>query len=156
MTRSGAPFHGAHGEGRSAISPAASQAGVEPWARACPAARARTNAPVISDNAVVAAPMNWRAESTGDPLPLSRPATQLAEIMAKVDRPCLNQVCSQHRKSVRVVFRPPVFNRYIPAFDKPGLVQAPMKRGQHLPGVARRFPFEKSNDRRLRLLRPRR
>jgi hypothetical protein len=28
--------------------------------------------------------MNWRAESTGDLLPLSRPATQLAEIMAKV------------------------------------------------------------------------
>jgi hypothetical protein len=28
--------------------------------------------------------MNWRAESTGDPLRLSRPATQLAEIMAKV------------------------------------------------------------------------
>src|SRR5438132_12725504 len=88
MPRSGAPFHGAHGEGRSAISPALSQAGAEPWARACPAARARRNAPVISDNAVVAAPMNWRAESTGDPLPLSRPATQLAEIMAKVDRPC--------------------------------------------------------------------
>src|SRR6266446_6199545 len=88
MTRSGAPFHGAHGEGRSAISPAASQAGAEPCARAFPAARARRNAPVISDNAVVAAPMNWRAESTGDPLPLSRPATQLAEIMAKVDRPC--------------------------------------------------------------------
>src|SRR5262245_23918306 len=68
----------------------------------------------------------------------------------------LNQVCSQHRKSVGVVFRPPVFNRYIPAFDKPGLVQAPMKRDQHLPGVARRSPFEKSNDRRLRLLRARR
>jgi hypothetical protein len=32
--------------------------------------------------------MNWRAESTGDPLPLSRSATQLAEIMAKLDRPC--------------------------------------------------------------------
>src|SRR5262245_66106809 len=63
MTRSGAPFHGAHGEGRSAISPAASQAGAEPWAHACPA-RARRTAPVISDNAVVAAPMNWRAEST--------------------------------------------------------------------------------------------
>src|SRR5512132_3770887 len=88
MTRSGAPFHGAHGEGRTAISPAASQAGAEPCARAFPAARARRNAPVISDNAVVAAPMNWRAESTGNPLPLSRPATQLAEIMAKVDRPC--------------------------------------------------------------------
>src|SRR6266498_1010220 len=88
MTRSGAPFHGAHGEGRTAISPAASQASAELCARAFPAARARRNAPVISDNAVVAAPMNWRAESTGDPLPLSRPATQLAEIMAKVDRPC--------------------------------------------------------------------
>src|SRR5437870_8020160 len=88
MTRSGAPFHGAHGESRSAISPAASQAGAEPCARAFPAARTRRNAPVISDNAVVAAPMNWRAESTGDLLPLSRPATQLAEIMAKVDRPC--------------------------------------------------------------------
>src|SRR5262245_19517307 len=88
MTRSGAPFHGAHGEGRSAISPAASQTDAEPCARAFPAARARRNAPVISDNAVVAAPMNWRAESTGNPLPLSRSATQLAEIMAKVDRPC--------------------------------------------------------------------
>jgi hypothetical protein len=32
--------------------------------------------------------MNWRAESTGNPLPLSRPATQSAEIMAKVDPPC--------------------------------------------------------------------
>ena len=84
MTRSGTPFHGAHGDGRSAISPAASQADTEPCARAFPAARARRNAPVISDNAVVAVPMNWRAESTGNPLPLSRPATQLAEIMAKV------------------------------------------------------------------------
>src|SRR5215468_9748310 len=78
MTRSGAPFHGTHGEGRTAISPAASQAGAEPCARAFPAARARRNAPVISDNAVVAAPMKWRAESTGNPLRLSRPATQLA------------------------------------------------------------------------------
>src|SRR5262245_832090 len=88
MTRSGAPFHGAHGEGRSAISPAASHSGAEPCAHAFPAARARTNAPAISDNAVVAAPINWRAESTGNPLPLSRQATQSAEIMAKVDRPC--------------------------------------------------------------------
>src|SRR5262249_15021742 len=79
MTRSGAPFHGAHGEGRTAISPAASQAGAEPCARACPAARAIRNAPVISDNAVVAAQMTWRAESTDNPLPLSRRATQLAE-----------------------------------------------------------------------------
>src|SRR5262245_58080801 len=79
MTRSGAPFHGAHGEGRSAISPGASQTDAEPCARAFPTARARRNAPVISDNAVVAAPMNWRAESTGNPLPLSRSATQLAE-----------------------------------------------------------------------------
>src|SRR5215467_10473031 len=79
MTRRGAPFHGAHGEGRSAISPAASQTDAEPCACAFPAARARRNAPVISDNAVVAAPMNWRAESTGNPLPLSRLATQLAE-----------------------------------------------------------------------------
>src|SRR5262249_8485918 len=87
MTRSGAPFHGAHGEGRSEISPAASHSGAEPCARAFPGARARTNAPAISDNAVVAAPINWRAESTGDPLPLSRQPTQSAEIMAKVDRP---------------------------------------------------------------------
>jgi len=79
MTRSGAPFHGAHGEGRSAISPAASQTDAEPCACAFPAARARRNAPVISDNAGVAAPMNWRAESTGNPLPLSRSATQSAE-----------------------------------------------------------------------------
>ena len=79
MTCSGAPFHGAHGEGRSAISPAASQVGAEPCAWAFPAARARRNSPVISDNAVVAAPMNWRAERTGNSLPLSRSATQLAE-----------------------------------------------------------------------------
>src|SRR5262245_46055255 len=84
MTRSGAPFHGTHGEGRTAISPAASQAGAEPCARAFPAARARRNAPVISDNAVVAAPLSWRAESTGSCLPLSRSATALAEIMALV------------------------------------------------------------------------
>src|SRR5262245_32040706 len=79
MTRSGAPFHGAHGEGRSAISPAASQTDAEPCACAFPAA--------ISDNAVVAAPMNWRAESTGNPLPLSRPATQLAENHGKSRSP---------------------------------------------------------------------
>src|SRR5438034_7645294 len=85
MTRSGAPFHGAHGEGRSAISPAASQAGVELCARAFPAARARRNAPVISDNAVVAAPMNWRAESTGNPLPLSRVRLILSEDAARGD-----------------------------------------------------------------------
>src|SRR6516164_5337760 len=83
MTRSAAPFHGAHGEGRSAISPAASQTGAEPCACAFPAARVRRNAPVISDNAVVAAPMNCGAESTGNLLPLSRSTTQLAEIMAK-------------------------------------------------------------------------
>src|SRR5262245_31970980 len=86
MTRSGAPFHGAHGEGRSAISPAASHSEPEPCARAFPGARARRNAPAISDNAVVAVPVNWRAESTGNPLPLSCPWTQSAQIMAKVDR----------------------------------------------------------------------
>ena len=102
MTRSGAPFHGAHGEGRTAISPAASQAGAEPCARAFPAARARRNAPVISDNAVVAAPMNWRAESTGNPLPLSRSATQLAAIMAKVDRPP-EMIHSAHETSVAAI-----------------------------------------------------
>src|SRR5262249_44671732 len=79
MTRSAAPFQGAHGEDRIAISPAASQADAEPCARAFHAPRARRNAPAISDNAVVAVPMTWRAESTGSPLPLSRPATQLAE-----------------------------------------------------------------------------
>src|SRR5262245_28418266 len=73
MMRSGAPFHGAHGEGRSAITPAASQAGTEPCARAFPAARARRNAPVISDNAGVATPMNTRDENTVNYLPLSRP-----------------------------------------------------------------------------------
>ena len=61
------------------ISPAASQTDAEPCGCAFPAAIARRNAPVISDNAVVAAPMNWRAESTGNSLPLSRSATQLAE-----------------------------------------------------------------------------
>src|SRR4029077_12733617 len=86
MTRSGAPFHGAHGEGRSAISPDASHSDAEPCARAFPVARARRNAPAISDNAVVAAPIDWRAESTGNPLPLLRPATQSAQIMAKVHR----------------------------------------------------------------------
>src|SRR5262245_37259997 len=55
-----------------------------------------------------------------------------------------------------MVFCPPVFNRDILAFDKRGLVQAPMKRGQHLPGVTGRFPFEESNDRHHRLLRMRR
>src|SRR5262249_48390335 len=79
MTRSAAPFQGAHGEDRIAISPAASQADAQTFARAFPAARARRNAAVISDNAVVAVPMTWRAESTGSPLPLSRPSTQLAE-----------------------------------------------------------------------------
>src|SRR3981081_543089 len=39
MTRSGAPFHGAHGEGRSAISPAASQAGAARLAPARPPPR---------------------------------------------------------------------------------------------------------------------
>src|SRR5262249_17361551 len=61
MPRSGAPSPGAQGGGRSAIPPAASQVGAEPCARAFPAARARRNAPVISDNAVVAATINWRA-----------------------------------------------------------------------------------------------
>jgi hypothetical protein len=88
MKRNGAPFHGAQGEGRNAISPAASHSDAGPCANAFPAARARRNAPAISDNAVVAAPINWRAESTGNPLPLSRPATQSAQIMSKVDRPC--------------------------------------------------------------------
>jgi len=55
-----------------------------------------------------------------------------------------------------MVFCPPVFNRYILAFDERGLVQAPMKRGQHLPGVTGRFPFQESNHRHLCLLRPRR
>src|SRR5262245_47131120 len=87
MTRSGASFHGAHGEGRSAISPAASQAGANPCARAFPAARARRNAPVISDSAVVGVPMNRRAENMAIHWPLSRSATQLPETMAKVDRP---------------------------------------------------------------------
>src|SRR5262245_61266379 len=86
MTRNGAPFHGAHGEGRSAISPAASHSDAAPCAPAFPAARARRNVPAISDNAVVAVPINWRAESTGNPLPPSCPGTQSAEIMAKVDR----------------------------------------------------------------------
>jgi hypothetical protein len=68
MTRSGAPFHGTQGEARSEISPAASQADAEPCARAFPAARASRNAPATSGNAVVAAPINWRVESTGNPL----------------------------------------------------------------------------------------
>ena len=68
----------------------------------------------------------------------------------------LNQVCNQHRKPVRMVFCPPAFNRYILAFDKRGLVQAPMKRGQGLPGITGRFPFEEANDRHLCLLRARR
>src|SRR5262245_46620218 len=55
-----------------------------------------------------------------------------------------------------MVFCPPVFNRYILAFDERGLVQAPMKRGQHLSGVTGRFPFQESNHRRLWLLRMRR
>jgi hypothetical protein len=55
-----------------------------------------------------------------------------------------------------LVIRPSVVNRYILAFDKCGPVQAPMKRGQGLPGVTGRFAFEESNDRHLRLLRARR
>src|SRR5262245_56487238 len=78
MRRRRAPFHGADGEGKSAISPATSQAGAEPCARAFSAARAKRNAPVINDNAVVAAPMNWRAESTGSSSP-STPGDTLAE-----------------------------------------------------------------------------
>src|SRR5262249_31055756 len=77
--RGGPPSPGASGGGGGGIGPAASQVGAEPCARAFPAARARRNAPVISNNAVVAALMNWRAESTGNPLRLSRSATQLAE-----------------------------------------------------------------------------
>src|SRR5213596_2623244 len=87
MTRSGAPFHGAHGEGRSAISPAASQAGAEPCARAFPAARARRNTPVINDTAVVAAPMNWRAENMAIPGPCLARRHNWLKTMAKVDRP---------------------------------------------------------------------
>jgi hypothetical protein len=55
-----------------------------------------------------------------------------------------------------VVFRPPVFNRYILAFDKCGLVQAPMKRGHDLPGVTGRFAVQESNDWHVPLLRARR
>src|SRR5262249_47309223 len=58
-------------------------------ARASPAARARRNAPVISDNAVVAATINRRAESAGNPLPLPCRARRhnWLKIMAKVARP---------------------------------------------------------------------
>ena len=69
MTRSEAPFHGAHGEGRSAISPAASQSDAEPCARKFSAARARKNAPVISDNAVVAAPITGVPKALAIPCP---------------------------------------------------------------------------------------
>src|SRR5262249_34793212 len=55
-----------------------------------------------------------------------------------------------------LVIRPSVFNRYILAFDKCGLVQAPMKCGHGLPGVTGRFALEESNDRHFRLLRARR
>src|SRR5262245_51079732 len=55
-----------------------------------------------------------------------------------------------------LVIPPAVFNRYILAFDKRGLVQAPMKCGHDLPGVTGRFAVQESNDRHLRLLRPRR
>src|SRR5439155_98334 len=55
-----------------------------------------------------------------------------------------------------LVIRPPVFNRYILAFDKCALVQAPMKCGHGLFGVTGRFAVEESNDRHLRLPRARR
>src|SRR5262245_2741243 len=55
-----------------------------------------------------------------------------------------------------LVIPPAVFNRYILAFDKCGLVQAPMKCGHDLPGVTGRFAVQESNDRHLRLLRTRR
>jgi hypothetical protein len=54
-----------------------------------------------------------------------------------------------------VVFRPPVFNRYILAFDKRGLAQAPLKRRHGLPGVTGRLACDESHDRHLRLLRAR-
>jgi len=55
-----------------------------------------------------------------------------------------------------LVIRPWVFNRYILAFDKRGLVQAPVKCGHGLPGVTGRFAIEESNNRHFRLLRTRR
>ena len=67
----------------------------------------------------------------------------------------LNQVCSQRRKSVMLVIRPSVFNRYILAFDKRGLVQAPVKCGHGLPGVTGRFALEESNHQQLARLRTR-
>src|SRR5262245_26897456 len=87
MTRSGAPFQGAYGEGRSAISPATSQAAAEPCARAFSAARAKRNAPVINDNAVVAAPTNWRAENMAIPCLCFARRHNWLKTMAKVDRP---------------------------------------------------------------------
>ena len=69
MTRSEAPFHGTHGDGRSAISPAASHSDAEPCARTFPAARARRNAPAISDDAVVAAPITGVPKALAIPCP---------------------------------------------------------------------------------------
>ena len=61
--RKGAPFHGAIGEGRTAISAASSQAPAGPWARASTVAKRQTrDAPAISDIAVAAAP-SGRAEN---------------------------------------------------------------------------------------------
>src|SRR5262249_19238492 len=49
---------------------------------------------------------------------------------------------------------PPIFNRYILAFNEAGLPQATTERGHDLPGVTGRFAVEESNDGHLRLLRP--
>ena len=60
-TRNGAPFHGATGEGRTAISAASSQPPENLAARESAAEKRKANnAPAISSNAVAAA-ANWRA-----------------------------------------------------------------------------------------------
>src|SRR2546430_3016153 len=57
----------------------------------------------------------------------------------------LNQVGGQGWQSIIVVFRPPVFNRYILTFDKGDLVQALTERGHVLPGIGWRLVLEESN-----------
>src|SRR6266508_178798 len=63
MTRKGAPFHGAIGEGKTASSAASSQLPSGPWACESTTEKRKTkNAPAISNNAVTAA-ANWRARN---------------------------------------------------------------------------------------------
>src|ERR1700688_2139981 len=79
-TRSGAPFHGAIGEGKNASSAASSQAPAEPSAReSIPEQRTKKNAAAISDAADRGAATTWRPDSDCTPCPLMRDDTIIAQ-----------------------------------------------------------------------------